>query len=424
MSALSARVLQRRYFILVLLRWTAAGLIVPVQVLLPLSRDLLLSEVGLAMAVQGFIVLALELPTGGLTDSWGRRPVQLIATAVGAVGICLFLFANSFLWFAVASAVLGVYRALDSGPVDAWFVDASHLAAPGHDVGHGLSSGSAALGIGIATGSAVAGGLVAWDPISGLHALALPVVVALAVQLVLLPVAAALMTEPPRALRSAGGVSMPAVIAGGVRLLFGSKVLLAIVAVELFWGFGMPAFESLTPVKLADQLDSVDQSAALMGPVSAVGWAAFAVGAWLARPLMRGIGVAASAIVFRLIQGATVVMMGLVAGPAGLVTGFLACYLSHGTSNPLHNILLHRQVGADRRATVVSLNSMVSQGAGAIGTIVLTALAEDASVDTALIVAGIVLAVAAPLYLPAMRAERAARSSTGPAPQEPVSRTG
>ena len=88
------------------------------------------------------------------------------------------------------------------------------------------------------------------------------------------------------------------------------------------------------------------------------------------------------------------------------MTGFLGCYLVHGTSNPLHNTLLHRQVGADRRATVVSLNSMVSQGAGAIGTIVLTALADGASVNTALIVAGIVLALGAPLYLPAMRAER------------------
>ena len=410
MVALSARKIQRRYLLLVLLRWLAAGLIIPVQVLLPLDRDLSLSQVGLAMAVQGFVVLALELPTGGLTDSWGRRPVQLVATAVGILGVALFLFAHSFVAFAVASAVIGVFRALDSGPLDAWFVDATHVAAPGTDVGPGLSSGSAALGVGIAVGSAMSGGLIAWDPISGVNALAVPLVVALIVQAALLPVAAALMTEPPRQERAAAGaLSLPAVIAGGLRLLFGSKVLLALVGVELFWGFGMPAFESLTPVKLAGQLGSVDQSAALMGPVSAAGWVAFALGAWLARPLMRLVGVAASAIVFRLIQGAAVVMMGLVAGPVGLVTGFLACYLVHGTSNPLHNTLLHRQVGADRRATVVSLNSMVSQGAGAIGTIVLTALADGASVDTALIVAGIVLALGAPLYLPAMRAERRAR---------------
>jgi hypothetical protein len=36
------------------------------------------------------------------------------------------------------------------------------------------------------------------------------------------------------------------------------------------------------------------------------------------------------------------------------------------------------------RATVVSLNSMVSQPAGAVGMIVLTAIADAASISTAL----------------------------------------
>jgi predicted MFS family arabinose efflux permease len=338
-----------------------------------------------------------------------------VANAVGMVAIALFMFAQSFLGFAVALAVLGVFRALDSGPLDSWFVDATHVAEPGADVGPGLSAGSTALGVGIAVGSALAGGLIAWDPFPGIDALVVPVGAALIVQVLLLPVTAVLMSEPPRPARTeVGARRLTAVIGSGVRLMFSSKVLLALVCVEIFWGFGMPAFESLTPVKLADQLGSADQSAALMGPVSAVGWALFAVGAWLARPLMRWLGAAASAIVFRLLQGAVVVLMGVLAGPVGLITGFLGCYLVHGTSNPLHNTLLHRQVGPDRRATVVSLNSMVSQGAGAIGTIVLTAIADGASVNTAFVVAGIALAAGAPLYLPAMRVERP-RKTTSPA---------
>ena len=136
-SALSASSVQRRYLLLVLIRWLAAGLIIPVQVFLPLSRGLSLSQVGLVLAVQGFTVLALELPTGGLTDSWGRRPVQLVANAVGVVAVALFMFAQSFLGFAVALAVIGVFRALDSGPLDAWFVDATHVASPVRTSGRG-----------------------------------------------------------------------------------------------------------------------------------------------------------------------------------------------------------------------------------------------------------------------------------------------
>jgi predicted MFS family arabinose efflux permease len=109
----------------------------------------------------------------------------------------------------------------------------------------------------------------------------------------------------------------------------------------------------------------------------------------------------------RILQGGTVVIMGLVAGPIGLIAGYLACYAVHGASNPLHMTLLHHEVTGSHRTTVISMNSMISQPAGAVGTIVLTALADGTSVSTAIVVGGIVLAVAAPLYLPAWRAERA-----------------
>ncbi len=422
-GGLSQRSILRRYLLLTASRWLAVGFVIPVQVLLPLSRGLSLAEVGVVIAVQGFVVLALELPTGGLTDSWGRRPVALLAAVIGCAGTAIFLFAPNFATFAAAFAVLGVFRALDSGPVESWFVDANAVAVPGNDPAHGLSAGNTALGAAIALGAALTGGLVLWDPLPSVGALVTPVIVALAVQLVTVVGTAVMMTELPRHVTGAvGGMrGVPAVIGSGVRLLVGSRVLLALVAVELLWGFGMPAFESITPVKLAAQLDNADAAAALLGPMNAVGWGLYAVGAWLSGPLMRWLGAAGGAIVLRLVQGATVIGMGVVAGPVGLVTAFLGCYLVHGPSNALHSTLLHRSVGADRRATVVSLNSMVSQGAGAIGYLVLTAVADGASVDTAFVMAGIVLAAAAPLYLPAWRAERRAPSPAvveGPAAVE------
>ena len=98
--------------------------------------------------------------------------------------------------------------------------------------------------------------------------------------------------------------------------------------------------------------------------------------------------------------------MGLLAGPVGAITGFLACYLVHGASNPVHNTLLHREVTGEHRTTVMSMNSMVAQPAGSLGLIVLTALASGVSTSFAIVVGAVVLALAAPLYLPAVRAER------------------
>ncbi len=57
--------------------------------------------------------------------------------------------------------------------------------------------------------------------------------------------------------------------------------------------------------------------------------------------------------------------------------------------------------------TVLSMNSMVAQPAGALGAILLAALADGTSLSTAMIVGGVICALAAPLYIPVWRAERA-----------------
>ena len=85
----------------------------------------------------------------------------------------------------------------------------------------------------------------------------------------------------------------------------------------------------------------------------------------------------------------------------------------------MHMTLLHRQVDGPHRTTVLSMNSMISQPAGAVGAIVLAALADGTSVTTAMVVGGIACAIAAPLYLPAFRAERARRERAGTARRRP-----
>ena len=201
--------------------------------------------------------------------------------------------------------------------------------------------------------------------------------------------------------------AVPRVIADGIGLLRGSRVLLALVAVELFWGFSMVTFESLFPVRLSEVVGDTDQAAALMGPVTSVAWFASAAGAALIVLVSRRIGVARSAAVLRIVQGATIVAMGLLAGPIGVVIAYLACYVAHGASNPMHMTLLHREVDGPHRTTVLSMNSMIAQPAGALGAILLAALADGTSISTAMVVGGIICALAAPLYIPAWRAERA-----------------
>ncbi len=420
MTHLDARSARRRYLVLVALRWLPVGLLMPIFVLWPLSRGLSLTEIGLVFSVQGLVVLFLELPTGGLSDSLGRRPVLIVASALSIASLGLFGIADAAVTFGLAMALQGIYRALDSGPLEAWYVDATLADDPDARIESGLSAGTSILSLAIATGALASGAMIAVHPFPGLEPMALPLVAAVALGVVNLGAVLLLMHEvaPPRGVRAIGASvgAVPGVIVDGLRFLRSSRVLLGLVSVELFWGFSMVTFESLFPIRLSEVVDGTQQAAALMGPVASGAWFAAAAGAAGIAVVSRRIGVARSAALLRVVQGASIVAMGLFAGAVGVITAYLVCYVSHGASNPMHMTLLHREVDGPQRTTVLSMNSMVAQPAGALGLIVLSAIADGASVPIAMIAGGVVCALAAPLYLPARRAERVGPRPLRPAP--------
>ncbi|MEV6811219.1 MFS transporter, partial [Micromonospora sp. NPDC051296] len=363
MSALSVRQVRHRYLVLHGLRWLPVGLMIPIFILLMQERGLTLAQIGLAVAAQGVMVLALELPTGGFADALGRKPVLLVASAVNLASVALLVVADSFALLVAVWALQGVFRALDSGPLESWYVDSTLAADPDAAYEKGLGQGGTVLGLSIAAGALLSGGLVALGPIGPLSALTVPVVAATVFQVVYLAALVTLLVEQrpaagPGALR-ASIRSAPRMVGEALGLLRRSRVLLALVAVELFWGFGMVTFENLLPVRLAEVVGDADRAAALLGPSSTVAWLASAGGAALTPLLIRWLGAAPGAALLRIVQGATVVGMALLAGPVGVLVAFFACYAVHGASNPLHMGLLHRQVDGPYRTSVISVNSMV-----------------------------------------------------------------
>lgn len=407
MSPLAARQAERRLVLLTVTRWLPLGLVFGLTVLLPLERGVSLAEVGVILAVQGVVVLALELPTGGLADTIGRRPVLLIGGALAVVSSIVFVLAEGFWLFAVAMVLQGLFRVFDSGPLEAWFVDAAHADDPMHPVERGLSRAGTALGVSIALGAAAGGGLVAWHPIAGWSPLVLPFIVSTGVMVVHLVLTAVLVREEARVRTSPAAVGLRETLVGGFAVLGRSRVLRGLVLVEVFWVFAMIAFEIVTPARLTELLGTEAAAAALFGPASAAAWGLFAAGSAVAGVASARVGVAVTAILARLLNGAFVVVMGLVAGPVGLLAAYGAAYMFHGSAGPMHNALLHRQATSGNRAVVLSLNSMVAGGTSSLALLVLGPLAEATSTSAAFVAAGAFSLLGAFFYLPALRAERA-----------------
>lgn len=397
---MTAGEIRRRFLILRALRWLPTGLTMPVLVLLLLDRGLTVGQIGLVMAAQGIVVMLLELPTGGLADTLGRRVVLLAAAGFDLASLSLLVVADTLPLLVGVFALQGIYRALESGPLDAWYVDAAQAVDPDADIEGAMAASGVVLGVALAVGTVAGSGLVVLDPIPALNPLVVPLLVAMILRAVELVSIWQLMVEPgrPRATQVVRG--LPAVVRESLRMVRGSHALMALIAVELLWGAGMIAFETFTPLRLEAVLGDTDAAAALLGPTSAIAWLVSAGAAAAAPWLARRAGARLAGAAMRVAQGITVAGIGLFAGPAGVIVAYVATMAIHGAANPIHQGLLHRAVtDPHRRATVLSANSLTGHLGGAVGAIGLGFLAEATSLTISMLTAAALLAVAAPLYL-------------------------
>lgn len=387
--------LRRRFVLLSFLRWFGIGAMIPTTVILLQDRGLSLAQIGVAAAAQSVVVLLLELPTGGLADTLGARRVLLLACAFDLLALGLLLQADTFLLAVLAWGTMGVFRALDSGPLEAWYVDRALAAEPEADIERGIAHGSAAISAAIAAGSLVAALLVTVGPI------ALPVVFAIVLRLVDVVAIARLVTDERLDDRDARDAvaDIPSVVRSGLDLVRSSTALRALILIELSWSAGMVAVESLSGPRLFEALGDPEQGIAVLAITAAVGWGLSAVGSastprfvdWCGSPARAGIA-------SRLVQGGAVVVMAAVAGPAGVITGYLAFYLVHGAANAVHYGMVHRRVDQGRRATVLSLSSLVARIGAAAADAGLGIVATRAGLTPAFAIAAVLLVVGAPLY--------------------------
>lgn len=403
----SQRSVLLRFLVLHGLRWIPAGLLIPVFVLLVLDRGLTLGQLGVAFAAQGVMILVLELPTGGLADAIGRRPLLLVATGFALLSTGLLIVAQSLVVFALSFAFQGVYRALESGPLVSWYVDTAQALDENADIERGISLGGVVIGIAIGGGAVLGSALVGLNPFPSVDPLVVPLYAALLVTVLALGAIAALMVEERR---PRGGsaresvLAVPIIVRDAVSMVRTSRVLLALVAIEFLWGFGMVSFEVFTPAKLGEVLGDVDQAAVVLGPTTTAAWLVASLGAALVPMLTKRWSPGSVGGGLLVLQAVAVVGIALAAGPIGVVIVYIVTMGAHGAANPVHQGMLHRAVSdPSNRATVVSANSLTASMGGMIGGIALGYLADGTSLTVAFIVGAGFLACAAPLFLVAAR---------------------
>ncbi|WP_133411977.1 MFS transporter [Vallicoccus soli] len=408
--------LRRRYVVLTFLRWFPTGLVIPVQVLLLSGRGLSVAQVGAVWAAYSLACALLELPSGALADALGRRAVLVVSVALGTAANLVLALGQAAPALVAGTLLAGTARALDSGPLQAWYVDAVHALDADADLKPGLARGATADSAGLALG-ALGGGALTLVPLADaggdpLLSLSVPFLAAAAVALVQVALVVRWVTDVPRGggLRAALA-EVPATVRAGAALAGRNPVLRRLTALSTLLGVVLAGTELLAPLTLGGEA-----GAAAYSTVVTAGFAGTAVGAHLAPALARLLrGSGRGVVVSSLLVAAAAACVAL-PGWWAAAGAYVCLYAALGLGDPLTGELLHEETPSGQRTTLLSVQSLVLQAGGLAGTLGVPAIAGATSFGTAWAAVAGVAALGALVALGLPRG----RTSPDPAPAPPV----
>jgi DHA1 family quinolone resistance protein-like MFS transporter len=408
---MTVRRIKRAYFFVLALNWLAVGLTLPIFVLFMQARGLSLAQVGLVMGTYAVTIALLELPTGGLADSYGRKNVALLSQAFSLLSNLVLIVAFALPWFFLGAFLLGVSRALNSGSLDAWYVDSLQADDQDVDLQAALAQANTitllALGAGTLAGGALPS-LFDWLPeaqTSLLSPFTATLIASLVLKAVLFLFIALTIVEPRKAMvhqlsLQAGMRTVPKLMGDAFSLTVGNRHLLLLFGATLVAGFTLSGVEAFWQPGFAGLLGDATSQSWLFGLVMAISFLAGIGGNVLATHLSRHTnhnyalvaGVAAALQVGALLAMAAAQAATIFSG------GFWTYYLGIGTATSPHETLVNHEIPAQRRSAMLSMQSLATYAGSFLGSMILGMIAQTRGISWAWFAAASVAMVSLALY--------------------------
>lgn len=333
----------------------STGLMQPVLSLLLLGRGATLSTLPLLICTYSMTVFLFEFPSGVFADMKGRKAAFVTATALNAASMPLLMLRRDFLTTMVAMVLLGLGKAFSSGSYDALVIDDCIMRRGKGWAKKAASQLAVCQSLGISIG-ALFGGLLPETKGFTAH-LAVRTVLLLSV----LVLSALAVKERP-----SGGkkhTRLKGHLMGCGSLIMEKPVMIyafmgvfatggLILTTEVYW---QPSYKLLSDAG----------GLRLLGLISFLGFGAAALGNMLAHKLsIKDGSLATGFFLSRAAVGALAVLLALQRSPVGFIAAYGMVYMLLGSSEILEKGLMNGLVPSDRRASMLSLLSLVMQAGG------------------------------------------------------------
>jgi DHA1 family quinolone resistance protein-like MFS transporter len=398
----------RVYIVNQTFHWFIIGLVFPILILFVLEKGLDIFEASLVLSGYSIATIALELPTGGLSDAIGRKRVYLLSLAVLFLGYVLIVVVDGFALTFIAAAVLGVARALSSGSIEAWFIDEYDRTNPQGNLQHALARAGVFFPLGIGIGSLLGGAIpalassISSDLFGNPFALNFIVAAGLVLlQVVLTVLMVKELRHPPvKGTVMDGFRATPHNIAISVEIGLRNPITRLLIIAFIVLGFAFFSVELLWQPRVSEIMGN-EGGTWVLGLLAAAYFLATSLGN-LASPAMCRYfkeSYASVLLLSRLLAAGALIALSFQQGIFGFAAVYLMLYFIIGIEDSPHSTLYNRQVPSQHRSTLISFKSLMLQLGGVIGSFTLGWIANTYSIAATWEIAGIALGVSSIAYL-------------------------
>jgi hypothetical protein len=306
--------------------------------------------------------------------------------------------------------------------MDAWFVDEFKAACPQGNLQQALAKANIFIPLGLGAGSVVGGILpITFGPVMsnvlGLSIFSANLLIVLVADLVHLAITQRIVVETVGTKRGRGIIEgfkkVPEVLSTSVSFGLRNRTVSVLLLVILALGFGLAGLELLWQPRFSEILGSETQTWAL-GILAATYFVITAVGSALVTPIctrLRGDHLLVMTILM-VAMGGSIMVLSFQGTVLTFATFYLVTYMVMGMTNSPYGALYNDEVPGEHRSTMLSFQSLVAQGGGLLGSVLLGLVASIAGITAAWLMAGVVVASSA-LGLMYLRAGRVVRSEDG-----------
>ncbi len=360
------------------------------NILFMLSKGLDLLQVNLVNIFYMGSVFLLEIPTGAVSDMFGRKRSFLIACFFISFSFTIYYRSSTFLWFGIAEVVAALGMTFHSGALEAWFVDS--LDMNGYMEKKDKLFGRAAM---LASGASIVAGLL--GAYLGSFNLAFPFLAGALLVLITLLMGHILMDEvyfKKEKLSFENGITRIKEIINfsivyGVRnrivlllIVPGAISMFAYMAVMQYW---QPYFQGIANTQEVGYA-----------------WVALSVGLMVGSFLVQWTSLLKR---YHVLIWSTllcaVTPLGLALSNTFLVSLplFLFYFIGRGVMLPTRKAYINDHIPKETRATILSFDSMMSRGAAALGLIIFGLIAKYTSLIGSWYAASVIILLGVPALL-------------------------